>query len=292
MNETDKSAFDPMPETPAEAQTPAPESSAAGAQTAELTAARKNMIFGLLWCVGGLAVTFGTYFLADEGGNFLIAHGAVIWGAIQAGKGLFTYLKIRYRNGQFAAFWRTATAALCVLLLVGYLSSLSLRLVRSADELFYVAAEQTYSCPEAGLEVRIPAGYTPIEQEEQPETDSTYARYFMYVMDSAGWEIGIETLQVGASRENLPDYKTRDSLLYDGGIMKATHPCTLNGRDMLYSAGRQQEYPGFVFSHYDFMQEGWHFSVGIYCPEDEYGKEPAQRRIEVLLGGITLTSEQ
>lgn len=44
---------------------------------------KKNMIFGLLWFVGGLAVTIFTYNAASDGGTYVVAWGAMLWGIIQ-----------------------------------------------------------------------------------------------------------------------------------------------------------------------------------------------------------------
>lgn len=55
-------------------------------------AGNKNMLYGALWCVGGLLVTILTYSAASDGGTYVIAWGAVIFGAIQFFKGLFQRL--------------------------------------------------------------------------------------------------------------------------------------------------------------------------------------------------------
>lgn len=52
----------------------------------------KNMLYGALWCVGGLLVTILTYSAASDGGTYVVAWGAVIFGAIQFFKGLFQRL--------------------------------------------------------------------------------------------------------------------------------------------------------------------------------------------------------
>ncbi|MBR5822608.1 MAG: hypothetical protein IKY67_00515 [Paludibacteraceae bacterium] len=60
---------------------------------AKNSAANKNMIYGALWCVGGLLVTAITYSVASEnGGTYIVTWGAVIFGAIQFFKGLFQKL--------------------------------------------------------------------------------------------------------------------------------------------------------------------------------------------------------
>lgn len=52
---------------------------------------KKNMIFGILWFIGGLVVTAATYSAASNGGHYIVAWGAVIFGAIQFLQGLFQY---------------------------------------------------------------------------------------------------------------------------------------------------------------------------------------------------------
>lgn len=48
----------------------------------------KNALFGALWCVGGTAVTVLTYEAASGGGTYVVAWGAILFGAIQTIRGL------------------------------------------------------------------------------------------------------------------------------------------------------------------------------------------------------------
>jgi hypothetical protein len=50
-------------------------------------AGKKDMLYGALWCIGGAGVTLVTYSLASNGGPFIIAFGATIFGAIQFFRG-------------------------------------------------------------------------------------------------------------------------------------------------------------------------------------------------------------
>lgn len=50
---------------------------------------QKNMLYGALWCIGGIAVTVGTYAMAEGGGTYMVAYGAVIFGAIQFFQGIY-----------------------------------------------------------------------------------------------------------------------------------------------------------------------------------------------------------
>lgn len=52
-------------------------------------AAQKNMMFGALWCIGGIVVTVLTYSAASEGGGYVVAWGAIIFGAVQFFRGMF-----------------------------------------------------------------------------------------------------------------------------------------------------------------------------------------------------------
>jgi hypothetical protein len=52
----------------------------------------KNMLFGALWFVVGIVVTAVTYQSASHGGHYIIAWGAVLFGAIQFLRGLFQVL--------------------------------------------------------------------------------------------------------------------------------------------------------------------------------------------------------
>jgi hypothetical protein len=51
-------------------------------------AGQKDMLYGALWCIGGIAVTVGTYSAASGGGTYVIAWGAIVFGAIQFFRGL------------------------------------------------------------------------------------------------------------------------------------------------------------------------------------------------------------
>jgi hypothetical protein len=56
-------------------------------------AGKKNMLFGALWFVGGVIVTAATYQLVAGagGGKFIIAWGAIAFGAIQFIRGFNQY---------------------------------------------------------------------------------------------------------------------------------------------------------------------------------------------------------
>ena len=56
-------------------------------------AGKKEMLYGALWCIGGTAVTAVTYSLASKGGPFIIAFGAIIFGAIQFFRGLVQWIR-------------------------------------------------------------------------------------------------------------------------------------------------------------------------------------------------------
>jgi len=54
---------------------------------------KRHMLYGILWATGGTAVTIATYEAASEGGFFIIAWGAIIFGIVDFLRGLFGWLK-------------------------------------------------------------------------------------------------------------------------------------------------------------------------------------------------------
>ncbi len=55
--------------------------------------AKRNMVVGTLWCVGGLVLTMVTYSsVAERGGTYFVAWGPVIFGGWQLLKGIRQYM--------------------------------------------------------------------------------------------------------------------------------------------------------------------------------------------------------
>ncbi len=59
-----------------------------------------NMLFGALWCLGGMVVTAATLATAYSlgGGVYVVASGAIIFGALQFFRGVFQKVKSRRRG--------------------------------------------------------------------------------------------------------------------------------------------------------------------------------------------------
>lgn len=54
-------------------------------------AGKKNILYGAIWCMGGIIVTALTYQAAADnptGGKYVVAWGAIVFGAIQLIRGL------------------------------------------------------------------------------------------------------------------------------------------------------------------------------------------------------------
>lgn len=288
MKETENRVFEPMPETPAE-----PETTAAATDDELLAEARKNIRNGLLWCVGGLAASFLSYHFAEAGSRYVVATGAIIWGAIQALRGVGVAVKIRRQRNESDAARRLILSAATVAVLIGGLTYYSIRTMRS-NTIDLLDTEQIYTAE--GLRIAIPAGYTAISETAEPETDSTYAHSYMYVTDGR-WEfntqrvVGILAPDVECIAD-ISDYCLgRDSAYYDGGIVAPTQPYALGGLDMLCSEGRRTEYPDDIFTNYDFKHGQTLITVGIIYPAEEYGKPETRRRVEELLSGIALEAD-
>lgn len=289
--ENKNDVFEPMPEqSPAQVMT---ENSAADHRAQEMAEARKNLLTGALWCGGGLAFSFISYYMAIAGGRYVVATGAIIWGAIQAIKGLIVVQKIQHREGRFSAFWRTAALAACSLAALIYLGQLSARLI-SGEELKLVEKEQLYTCGSQGVKAKIPAGYTLLEETVEPETDKTYAYYgFDTYNEKIGYSLGkiVDLIpEEVTSIDEISDYCARsDSSFYTGGIIAPTRHAEISGRQMLCSEGYLTENPELVYAVYNMLQKGSLVTATFRYDKKDYGKQEIRLRIENLLKGIELS---
>ncbi|MDE5690873.1 MAG: hypothetical protein K2I13_01450, partial [Alistipes sp.] len=168
MEKQENMAFEPMPEEP---QNPVEE---AAGEDDTLRAARRRMLYGLLWCVGGLIFSFVSYYFTEAGGRYIVATGAIVWGAVQAVGGLAAYVRELRSRGAYAAARQAVVLGICAGAVIAGLGYASWRTVH-ADDVEFVQTEQHYECPELGLRLTLPAGFSELAAEGREETDSTYA---------------------------------------------------------------------------------------------------------------------
>lgn len=174
MEENEKEVFEPASDMPEQEHEEQDYNETTDEEV--LKGARRNMLLGLLWCVGGLAFTFLSYYLTEAGGRYVIATGAIVWGAIQALNGLTAYVQIMRARGADAACKKAIAGAVCTGLAIAGAGYQSWRMMQAEDTLL-IDHEQPYDCPELGIRFTIPAGFTAIATEHSEETDSTYAVY-------------------------------------------------------------------------------------------------------------------
>lgn len=288
MNENETRVFEPMPETPTE-----PDTTPSVTDDTLLADARREIRNGLLWCVGGLAVSFLSYYLTEAGGRYFVATGAIVWGVFQALRGVVAAVKIRRQRNETGAVRRLILSAIAAAALIGVLAFYSMRTIHD-DTIRLLDTEQTYAAE--GIRIVIPSGYTAISETAEPETDSTYAHSYMYVTDGR-WEFNAQRVVDILAPDvecigDISDYCLgRDSSYYDGGIIAPTQACTLGGLDMLCSEGRRLEYPDDIFTNYDLKHGQTLITVGIIYPAEEYGRPETRRRVEELLSGIALEAD-
>jgi hypothetical protein len=55
----------------------------------------RNMVIGALSFCGGIAVTVGTFIMAPPTGVFIVAWGAILFGAVQFIRGVLQYGKMK-----------------------------------------------------------------------------------------------------------------------------------------------------------------------------------------------------
>ncbi|WP_295990413.1 hypothetical protein [uncultured Alistipes sp.] len=259
MKENEKEVFEPLPgeERPTEAEVdPMPQDNDAEA----LCRARRDVRYGLLWCLGGLAVTLGSYWFAEEGGKYLMATGAIVWGAIQALRGVVNLLRLHYRRGERAAFRRTICTALAAAIVGGVAVWQAVK-VTIGEELRLVGHEQRIEIPALRLRMAVPAGYTEVEYETTPETDTTYALH-----RASAWNerrcITVEGIE-GMLRadsvtcvDEMDDYlRAQAEEFFDDGILGEPETVEIGGVRMMKHRGRVSRSPGYIYVFYDLAHD-------------------------------------
>ena len=275
-------SFEPMP-----AEERAPEESRAEAPQALESEARRNMLYGLLWCLGGLAFSFLSYYLTEAGGRYVVATGAIVWGALQAFKGLAAYLQAKRAQGDAAACRRAILLAACTTVAVAGLGYASWRMVH-AGEVRIIAEEQTYDCPELRLRVRIPGGFTEVETEEQAETETTYARYRSFSCNDT-----LRILTEGTEGNLADDVRTAEDIeaylveeaekFFDAGIDERTF-VEIGGKRMLKHVGSRTQTPEWKTVMYDLTHEGSLITIYYSAQSDD----PSQKADAFVAEHITL----
>lgn len=220
---------------------------------------RRRMLSGLLWCVGGLAVTSASYWFADAGGKFSVFYGAVIYGIYDFLVGLVDWLRYLKNNGMTLAFRTWLAAGIVGIVVVAGLTYGSYRLINGGmeegEEL--LDSEQVCMLPQFDFKIKFPAGMTECERTFEAETDTTYMQYsvvsynneFAVCLAAQKNSLGREV--VGA--EGLVDcFGPLDSLYFDNGIIVPCRVVTLGGHPYLKTVGRTQSLEGCVVTLYDF----------------------------------------
>lgn len=260
---------------------PIEEPQAPNAETAEddtLRTARRNMLLGLLWCVGGLIFSFVSYYFTEAGGRYVIATGAIVWGAVQAVSGLVAYVRELRGRGAYATARQAVVLGVCAGAVIAGLGYASWRMVH-ADDVEYLATEQQCEWPELGLRVSVPAGFSELETTGREETDSTYAyrkvlaynddRMFM-VEGHAGNLTDAGIAQVDEMTEALGE---QAAAFLDGGLTGSGEIVVLGGIRMLRHVGRRTDYPEWNTVLYDAAHDGSLVSIYYYTRSDDAAAE-------------------
>lgn len=284
MKETEKEVFEPIVERPEAEQS----NTETGADEA-LKAARRNMLLGLLWCVGGLVFTLLSYYFTEAGGRYVIATGAIAWGAVQALNGLTAYLRIMRARGANTACRKAIAIAACTALAIAGAGYLSWRMVQT-DQTPIVDCEQPYDCPELGVRFRVPAGFSEIMADNREETDSTYALYQMSTWNERS------SIMVEGTAGNLADaeIETVDEIatyleaqaqeFFDAGLSGEGTIVEIDGIRMLKHAGRRTEFPDWTTVMYDLVHKGSLLTFYIHAQGTEAPEEKAaafMRSVEI-----------
>lgn len=179
----------------------------------EISKAKKDMWAGLLWCAGGLLVTYLSYYFASAGSKYIIATGAILYGAFQGIRGLVVYLKMMRRYQEPEKFRRALILGILCIAAVACLAIGGFRLTHK-NRITLLNEPQVIADSTAGVSFVIPKGFAKAELSyPSEESDSTFqtADYSSLGQDQA---LGI-TLVSNAMLYLSVDYILTDSLNYD-----------------------------------------------------------------------------
>ena len=138
-----------------------------------LKKARRNIIAGLIWCIGGILVTYLTYYFAKPGASYTVAYGAIIYGAIQAVGGWGDYLgytkkqEDNTKHRKVLLYGILGIIGVIILAIGGWKFS-------HKDDFKPLSKEQIVKYDPTGISFTIPSKYEKVKFYEQAETDSSY----------------------------------------------------------------------------------------------------------------------
>ena len=241
-----------------------------GAQ--RLKEARKDIMAGTLWCVGGLLVTYLTYYFAKSGGTYTVAYGAVVYGAFQGLKGLWNYLREMKSQGRDDKFRK---GLLLGLLSVVAVIGLGIGGWKFSHRYDYTPVDhpQVIACEPAGTTFTIPAGYAEAMSFESEETDSTYSQLSWFAADT------VSTIFVETTVGCVPDsihvvdalegyFCERDANLVDG-LLSGPDNLDLGSIRVRKSVVKDPDEDGQIVILYDILNRNSLISVswGYEGPE-------------------------
>lgn len=262
----------------------------AAEQSAErLKEARKDMIAGALWCIGGLLVTYLTYYFAKSGGTYTVAYGAVVYGGFQGLKGLWNYLREMKARGADGKFRK---GLVCGVLAVLAVAGLGIGGWKFSHRYDYVPVDhsQVVACEPAGLIFTIPAGYEEVISFAGEETDSTYSQPSWFAADTASSIYVEATLDCLADSirvvDALQDYFAgRDSVLADR-ILSGPEFVELGGIRVRKLVAKDPDADGQIVVRYDLLNRGSLITVAY-----NYEGEKPVARLEARADDFVRTLE-
>ena len=246
-----------------------------------------------MW-VGGAAVTLLTYRMAEPGGRYFVATGALLWGLVELVRGFAKCIALRYRAGDRRAFRRTVAAAAAATVAVAATGLTTIRTVNDTDtaqEL--VRQEQRIDIPELKMRITLPADLTEADREQIPETDTTYAVHRISawngsrIVNAEGIERLLEDDSVTTVAEISEHLDEQAAAFLDGGIIDAAEQVWIDSIPMRRYRGRLESRPGWITTYYDLVHAG--SLITLYFSYEASEPDPAcEREAEACIRTLEL----
>lgn len=268
--------------------------------------ARNRALKGSGLCALGLAITAADSFGATEA-VWMIAAGAVVWGAMQAIRGITAYSKLQYSAGDYTGMWQTTGLAIgAAAILLGTILIVAAREEQAEGGLslpgivkaFYLPSPydagqtpesfdgrplldqpQVYRCDSLGIRFRLPAGFAAYETDAVAESEANYGICRMS-SDDGYTEVTVECVpgyfageEIRTVAEAMDHIRQCNPAYFDAGLLYPPKSVKIGGTELLKSAGRRTEFPDYIFTRYDGVNRGAWITVYFNYPGEEPDRE-------------------
>lgn len=246
---------------------------------------KRNILIGLCLCVFGLVLTCVSYYSGN--GSFNVYYGLVLWGIIQFGRGFIAYIRqqVALRQQWFSSLW-TIGGAFLAISVVGVF----IWMVNEFSNPDQFDKEQSVDFRDMGFVINLPKGFSEVEEEFYPETDSTYAYHSVYTYDGTCEYFVFVTDIHQSDTVTVVDMESdivQNILTDSDSLLVYPEIVSLGGRKAIRHADFLRA-DSIVKLSYDLIHQGNLLTVSSYCWGTGVDSLHVAKTEQLILGHIEL----